>query len=257
MQTRAEGNPFGVSEALLGLFCGFFLSVAVVSIYASLAHVRAGQTTYWQTVLSLFALWAGLLGAVAAGSRLRGLARRVGRQEGPLGLAVVQDYGLALRPLPDLPLGVAVGLLSQFVLVPVFELPLVPFVPHLYNKLGRPAHELLGKATSGSEAGLVFLALLVCLGSPLVEELFFRGLLLRGLLGKMGKIGGRLGPAVSIVLTGLVFALVHFETLQLLGLAAFGSVLGVLAWRTGRLGPSIIAHVTFNTTTVVAYVFTR
>jgi membrane protease YdiL (CAAX protease family) len=181
----------------------------------------------------------------------------VGRQEGPLGLAVVQDYGLALRPLPDLPLGVAVGLLSQFVLVPVFELPLVPFVPHLYNKLGRPAHELLGKATSGSEAGLVFLALLVCLGSPLVEELFFRGLLLRGLLGKMGKIGGRLGPAVSIVLTGLVFALVHFETLQLLGLAAFGSVLGVLAWRTGRLGPSIIAHVTFNTTTVVAYVFTR
>jgi membrane protease YdiL (CAAX protease family) len=34
-------------------------------------------------------------------------------------------------------------------------------------------------------------------------------------------------------------------------------VLGVLAWRTGRLGPSIVAHMTFNTVTIIAIVVAR
>jgi membrane protease YdiL (CAAX protease family) len=34
-------------------------------------------------------------------------------------------------------------------------------------------------------------------------------------------------------------------------------VLGMLAWRTGRLGPGIIAHVTFNSITVVAFAISR
>jgi membrane protease YdiL (CAAX protease family) len=101
------------------------------------------------------------------------------------------------------------------------------------------------------------LAVLVCVGSPFVEELFFRGLLLRALLGSFQELGRRLGPAVSIVVTALVFALVHFEALQFLGLAGFGVVLGILAWRTGRLGPSIVAHMAFNTVTIIAIVVTR
>ena len=37
------------------------------------------------------------------------------------------------------------------------------------------------------------------------------------------------------VADGLLFGLAHFEPLQFAGLAAFGVVLAVLAWRTGRL----------------------
>ena len=58
-------------------------------------------------------------------------------------------------------------------------------------------------------------------------------------------------------MTALVFALVHFEALQFLGLAGFGVVLGLLAWRTGRLGPSIVAHMAFNTATIIAIVVSR
>ena len=64
----------------------------------------------------------------------------------------------------------------------------------------------------------------------------------------------RLGTALAIVITGIVFGLVHFEELQYLGLAGFGMVLAYLAYRTGRLGPSILAHVAFNTTTIIAFV---
>ena len=46
--------------------------------------------------------------------------------------------------------------------------------------------------------------------------------------------------------TGVVFGLAHFETLELLGLAAFGVVLSLLAIRFRRLGPCMFAHATFN-----------
>lgn len=159
-----------------------------------------------------------------------------------------------MQPWPDVPLGIVVGLASQYLLVPVVEAPLLPFVHHLYSRLGHPAQTLTGHAFG---PGLVVLAVLVCVGSPVVEELFFRGLLLRALMGGLKDLGPRLVPAVSILLTALVFALAHFEALQFLGLAGFGVVLGLLAWRTGRLGPSIVAHMAFNTVTIIAIVAAR
>ena len=54
----------------------------------------------------------------------------------------------------------------------------------------------------------------------MVEELFFRGLLLRSLLG-------RTPPPVAIVISALLFGLAHFEAVQFAGLAVFGVVLGV------------------------------
>jgi hypothetical protein len=204
--------------------------------------------------VSLIALWAGFVAAVVVATRMAA-PDNVGDRADRKGMgSVVRDYGLTLRPWPDIPLGIVAGVASQYLLVPVLEAPLLPFVHHLYTRLGHPAQNLTSHAFG---PGLVVLAVLVCVGSPLVEELFFRGLLLRALLGSFEKLGPRLGPAVSIVVTALVFALVHFEALQFLGLAGFGVVLGCLAWRTGRLGPSIVAHMAFNTVTIIAIVATR
>jgi hypothetical protein len=210
--------------------------------------------------VSLIALWAGFVAAVVVATRMAArddvaehAARDAWADRRGQG-SVVRDYGLTLRPWPDIPLGIVAGVASQYLLVPIVEAPLLPFVHHLYTRLGHPAQSLTSHAFG---PGLAVLAVLVCVGSPLVEELFFRGLLLRSLLGSFERLGPRLGPAVSIVVTALVFALVHFEALQFLGLAGFGVVLGCLAWRTGRLGPSIVAHMAFNTVTIIAIVATR
>jgi membrane protease YdiL (CAAX protease family) len=53
-----------------------------------------------------------------------------------------------------------------------------------------------------------------------------------------------------------VFGVTHFQLLQFPALVAFGAVLGFLALRTGRLGPSIVAHMAFNAVTVTALVLT-
>lgn len=258
LQRARRGNPFGLAEAFIGLVVGFLISYLALALYDSAAHLPAGSNTLAQTVISLVGLWIGFVGgALFAASLARSRGDEPAPAGSPLFARLRADYGLQLRLWPDLPLGVAVGLGSQYLLVPLLELPLSPFVSHLNSRLGHPTRELLGPVSSSNTAELVVLSVLVCLGSPLVEELFFRGLFLRGALYKTASLGRRLGPALAIVVTGLFFGLVHFEALQFLGLAGFGVVLSLLAWWSGRLGPGIVAHVTFNTTAVLVYVLTR
>jgi uncharacterized protein len=116
---------------------------------------------------------------------------------------------------------------------------------NISRQLGQPTQKLVG--TSHSSLSVALLILFLAFGAPLVEELFFRGLLLRSLTSLSN-------PAVAIVSSGLLFGLAHFEALQFAGLAVFGMVLGVLAWRLRRLGPSIAAHMSFNTVAVLSTV---
>ena len=246
-RASALGNDFGLSEAVLGLCVGFVLSVVASSVVANLSSRHRPASLYGQDVASLLALWVGLLGAcvLALSTKTGGASLRS---------AMAARFGLRFRPLVDLPLGIAVGVGAQLLLVPLLDLPLQPFVPHLSQRLGQPAHQLTDHV---SGPGLVILGVLVCLGSPLVEELFFRGLLLRGLLGRFQHARSPLGPATAIVVCGVLFGLAHFEALQLLALCGFGTVLGVLAYRSGRLGPGIVAHIAFNSTTFIALAWTH
>jgi len=194
-------------------------------------------------IASLVGLWVGLLGAALVTSRAWGSGR------------LSRDFGLRLRPWPDLPIGVAAGLGSQFVLVPAVYIPLRPSFPHLNRVLSHPALSLTGHARG---AGFAVLAVFIVLGAPVVEELFFRGLLLRSLDRSLAVAGRWAGPAVAVVATAAAFGLAHGEGLIIaLGLGVFGLVLGVLAEAFHRLGPGIVAHATFNCATVVALALAR
>jgi len=263
---RRVANSFGLGEALVGIAGGFVLASLAVSAVTALAHGPGGHAPKLAVdTASLFGLWIGLVGAAIVASRRHeqdspgsgghGLTgRSTDSPRRSVLVALGEDYGLELRLWPDVPLGIAVGVACQYLLVPLHELPLLPFVPHLFRRLGGPAQSL-----TGGEQGLALaaLGLLVCVGSPLVEELYFRGLLLRALAGRFEGVGPRLGPVLATVVTGVVFGLAHFEALQFIALAGFGMVLCVLAWRTGRLGPGIMAHAAFNTTTIVALALSR
>jgi membrane protease YdiL (CAAX protease family) len=98
------------------------------------------------------------------------------------------------------------------------------------------------------------LGVFLCVLAPLVEELFFRGLLLRSLLGICAAdLGlGRAAVPVAVVVDGLVFGLAHFEGLQFTALAGFGVLVGAIVTRTGRLGTGICAHAAFNAAAFVS-----
>ena len=75
------------------------------------------------------------------------------------------------------------------------------------------------------------IAIFTVVGAPFFEELFFRGVLLRSLARLFGNFLGWVGPALAMIVTGVLFGLAHAESLQLLGLAVFGVILSFVSYR--------------------------
>lgn len=190
----------------------------------------------WVVVTGLVGLWTGFIGAVVLASRTTGTGN------------VARDMGLRFQRT-DFIVGPLVGVAGQLVLLPLLYLPLEHVIPNLSNKLSQSSKHLTG-GFPGADLAVIGVLTVLCV--PVVEELLFRGLFLRGALRAFAGAGPALGPALAALVTGVVFGLAHLEPLELLGLAAFGVVLSVMAIRTGRLGPCILAHGTFNLVAVLA-----
>jgi membrane protease YdiL (CAAX protease family) len=85
----------------------------------------------------------------------------------------------------------------------------------------------------------VVLFVIIVLAGPFLEEVFFRGALFRPLKKASAGFG-------IILVTSLLFALVHLEKQIFLPIALVGITLGILRNASGSLIPSIIMHTTFN-----------
>jgi membrane protease YdiL (CAAX protease family) len=221
-----------------GFVAGQLLSTVILLVVASINGHSADLSTLvaeavppaWVVVGGLVGLWIGFVGAVVLASRRRGTGD------------VMADMGLSFRRW-DPVYGVVAGLVGQFGLVTLLYLPWEHFNPKLSQELAQPAKHLTGGFPG---VDLAVIGVLTVLVVPVVEELFFRGLVLKGFLRLFGGAGRILGPVLAVTTTGIVFGLAHGELLELLGLAAFGIVLSVMAYKFKRLGPSIFAHATFN-----------
>ena len=74
---------------------------------------------------------------------------------------------------------------------------------------------------------------------PLIEEMFFRGAMYRGLR--------RVHPeAIAVPVIALLFSAAHIDLRAMLPLFALGLFLGLLRAGSGSILPSLIAHMTFN-----------
>ena len=235
-----------MASALIGFAVGYLLSALAVVVVSPLTgyHFKSGETIPLGVLAaSVIGLWAGLVGT----------ALKVSRDLGGAGL--VRDFGLRVGAWWDLPVGAAVGLASQYGLVRVVYLPFETYDHGLAHRIGQPAQNDTSSVHTSPE--LVVALLLLAVGAPIVEELFFRGVLLRSLNSAIGASRPRLAVPLSVVLSAGCFALAHFEAVQFLGLACFGVVLAVMAWRWDRLGPSIAAHAAFNASAVISITHIR
>ncbi|HET6963370.1 MAG TPA: CPBP family intramembrane glutamic endopeptidase [Acidimicrobiales bacterium] len=221
--------------AVLGFAAGLLISSITASVAEAATGYRpssGGPLPVAVTVANLVGLWAGLVGAALWWSRTRG------------GASLAEDFGYRVAAWWDIPAGAALGLAAQYALVGLYK-PFEHLDHNLTRQLGQPTQRTVGAAHTTVTAAVLLLFLAV--GAPLVEELFFRGLLLRSLARWTN-------PVVAVVGSGVLFGLAHFEALQFAGLALFGVLLGALAWRLGRLGPSVAAHMSFNAVAVLTTV---
>jgi membrane protease YdiL (CAAX protease family) len=227
-----QPQRWGLGDVLLGFAIGLTSSQLVLG--ALLAMTGRGVDEVDELPLSLVAvaqmgLWVGLLGAPVVATRLKGNG-------------LVRDLHLRARR-PDAWRGGGIGVALQLVALPLLYWPLLELLDKGASDLEGPARDMTDRADGA--IGVVLLVLIVGVGAPIVEEIFYRGLF-QGALLKRG-----LPPAVAIGVSALVFGLSHGQLLQLPALVLFGAVAGVLAHRAGRLGPAIAAHITFNMVTVI------
>jgi hypothetical protein len=83
------------------------------------------------------------------------------------------------------------------------------------------------------------LGLAVVVAAPLCEELFFRSFIFRAIQARWGLIAG-------ILISGAIFAVVHFEVSVALPFWGIGAWFAWAYHRSGSLWTTIVAHAIFN-----------
>lgn len=106
---------------------------------------------------------------------------------------------------------------------------------------GPPPETDLARLMQGDRTIWLFLfALFAFLGAPLTEELLMRG----ALWGALEHY--RVPPFAILILTSVIFALIHQEAWRTPVLLVGGLAIGAARMITGRVGASMVAHATNN-----------
>ena len=227
VQLPGRASLYGLAGFVLGMVLALALSIAGVIL--DLPEIAV-------LLLNLAGLWTGLLGACWLASRRYGSGR------------LLRDYGLRIGGR-DIGRGLLMSLAARLA-AGMVALPLSA----LDERLEGGNTEVFGDVTYSVVTFALF-ASVVVLGAPIVEELFFRGLLLRSLTS-------RLGETPALLLQAALFALAHFSPTLGLANVSVVAVIGVsgvvfgLTARRWRVGTSVVAHAAFNLVSVVALGFT-
>ena len=217
-----RGGALAFFGWIVAIGLGLGLSYAAVALGAdknSLLVLCIGQA----------GLWSGMFGTCCI------VARRNGTRLRGLGLMSIrgQDWGA----------GAVTAVVARVTCAVVALVFILIFPLHSFRRT-------TNAPTEGIQPGVVaaiVLVLIVCVGAPFFEELFFRGVV-------QGVLTRRWGARVAIVAQAFAFALVHYRIGMTLALsvttwgqiAVAGFFLGVLRWRYERLGPGMVAHGLFN-----------
>lgn len=143
------------------------------------------------------------------------------------------------------PLDVVRGFGAGFVLQIPIVIIVLTIVSLIFGDIAPDGRALSLVDSVDGPIDLIALILGVAVGAPIVEELFYRGVVQRSLVE-------RFGPWVGIGIASLLFGAVHFSWVNLAPLTVVGAGFGWLAHKYGRLLPAIVAHMTFNAVTIVA-----
>ena len=220
-----QEQKWGIRHVVYGLLLGQVSTIlAIVAIGLIDQDIDLEDPSLEITAILQSALWVGTLGIPLWLYYSKGVSWR--------------QFGWRFKR-SDIFKGLLIGLGTQ-IAAGLLYLPLYVIFDDI--DVSEPAKELVDKATG---LGVFLLFLVVVVGAPVVEEIFYRGLTLKAFEKKMG---GRL----ALVASSLLFAVAHLQFVQFPALFLFGFVAAYLARKYDRLGRAVWAHVGFNATTVIA-----
>lgn len=222
--------PWRLTDALIGWLGSFLLSNLAAAVVLALQGTT--EVTFATFVASSIVLWVVTISWCRWVSNHRGSGR------------LFADLRVRFAGPRDVIGGAVLGIVASIAINLAITGVYYLIDPEILEGVGDDVGELVAQAPG---ALFVVFAVFVVVGAPVVEELFFRGLLLRALARRM--------PGwAAITVSSILFGVAHFQLQELPGLILIGAVLGTMAWRTGRLGPPIAAHAGFNALAVVSMI---
>ena len=204
--------------------------VGTIAVAIAFAVATGGQFDVndpWYLLASQLALWVGFVGAVVVASRMNGTG------------SMAADFGLTWPRIKDLWLGLVGAVVGR--ILPLLVLISIVLAGSGFGAPNAAAPHVVGVTPSGTACWVV-VALLTVVGAPIVEELFFRGLL-------QGAFTRRIGAVPALFVTAIIFSFAHVLNegpLAPLVLFPMALVLGYLRHRTGELAAGMVAHAFFN-----------
>lgn len=244
---------WGAGLALAGL-----VLVVLVPLLGTLALAEVLPFGPPLILASLLLTWTAMFGVTFYASRRHGFR------------SLARDFGLRFRWV-DLAVGLGVGIAARIVLAVILAI-LTLLWPLQDGEVIRGNAELF---LTGDTVWLLINGVLGgVLIAPFLEELFNRGLVLRGIqnalwLRRTGNRHDAVTPAVqrrsivsstviALLVSSFAFGLLHTGAVPdlrssiylLLSTFTVGLMCGVLTVVTGRLGAAIVTHIVFNGTGV-------
>lgn len=144
----------------------------------------------------------------------------------------------------------SLAILFLSILLYLFLLPFVEFVSSMVPTQGIPfLEEFYKKFLESFEIMLDYKIagfITVCILAPILEEIIFRGILLRGLLQNGTS------PVFAIFLSSVLFGLAHLNPWQFFGAGMLGAVFGFIYYRTKSLWICIFLHALNN---MISFIF--
>lgn len=131
------------------------------------------------------------------------------------------------------------GILLALVCAGLFYFILDKGLDPIFEKIFPASEESYQQILQSLSLTPIISFLQVCILAPIIEEILMRGFLLGGLLLNYGK-------TVSLLISALLFALLHFNMVQTLSAFICGMVLGLLYLHTGSIFCCILAHIGYN-----------
>jgi membrane protease YdiL (CAAX protease family) len=134
-------------------------------------------------------------------------------------------------------LAVATFIGAVIVLIPVLIIQYL-LTPQLLKSSMENATLMQEAITPSSNVEFAIILFFVAIIPAVVEELFFRGLLMDAFMHQ--------GPFWAIVNSSVAFGIIHITPLKIPSMILVGVVLGIFKYRTGKLTASIIMHLIYN-----------
>lgn len=224
-----------VIQAVVGMYLALGAAAWLRSVTGELPFGTTFQAVQEDLVSLAFAQVLGFGAAIVGALRVFGAPRAGDAAE--VGLAShLEALGLRALSAREFFAALVAGVALQLVLAEVGNLAMLRWPIPLEDRL-----RLARMVSPASLAEALPLLLAVVLVAPLMEELLFRGVVLRGVAGQHGRVA-------AVLLSSLLFGAAHMIPAAVVFAGVGGLVFAWVVLRTGTVSTTLVMHTAVNAT---------